>query len=125
MIALDPHLPRKRTRQLPITRGILRVRPGETNTLELHLDEELRVEDGGRGVERRAGDGGVDVVGGRDGVRGEERNDFGGGEAGVAHSAEDLGDAVEGLGDEQVGGGFHRGWAACDEEKWLGCWVPR
>lgn len=41
---------------------------GEERAAELGLDEELSVEDAGRGVERSSGDGLVNVVGSRDGV---------------------------------------------------------
>ena len=63
---------------------------GEEGALEEGLDEELRVERAGRGVERRAGDRRVDVVLRGDGVRHEQVDDLGGAEARVAHPAQDL-----------------------------------
>ena len=82
-------------------------RAGEERAAELGLDEELGVEELGGGVEGRSGDGRVDVVGGGDGVRSEERDDLGGGEAsGVREAGEDAVDGVERLRDGQVGSGL-------------------
>ena len=45
--------------------------PGEEDTTELSLDEELRVEDSGGGVERKTNAGWVNIVRRSDGVRGK------------------------------------------------------
>ena len=82
-------------------------RAGEERAAELGLDEELSVEELGCRVEGRPGDGGVDVVGGRDGVRGEEGNDLSSGEASsIGEAGQDAVDGVERLRDGQVGGGL-------------------
>ena len=49
---------------------------GEERSTELSLDEELSIENLGRGVEGRSGDAWVNVVSGSDGVRGQKRNNF-------------------------------------------------
>ncbi len=104
--------------------------PGEERALELGLDEELSVEQLGSRVERRAGDGRVDVVGrsnrvptsrasvwvhlGRRAcmcadVRREESNDLGRGElARILEACKDLRNVVEWLGYRQVGRGLDR-----------------
>ena len=96
--------------------ALVATRSGEQRAAELSLDEELGVEELGGRVEGRSGDGRVDVVGSRDGVRGEECNDLGGGEAsGVRETGEDAVDGVERLRDGQVGGGLGR-ISAADED---------
>ena len=114
--------------QLAVQRGLdlalVPARAGEDRAPELGLDEELGVEELGGRVEGRAGDGGVDVVGGGDGVRGEEGDDLGGREAAdarerVLEAGEDAVDGVERLRDGLVGRGLGRVGAA-DEDVQLG-----
>ena len=87
--------------------ALVAARAGEQRAAELGLDEELRVEELGGGVEGRSGDGRVDVVGSRDGVRSQERDDLGGGEAsGVRETGEDAVDSVERFRNGQIGRGL-------------------
>ena len=89
-VGLEAHLTAERGRDLTPPC----VTAGERGTLELRLDEELRVEDSGSGVERRARDGGVDQVGGGDSVSGQEPDDLEVLEADVEEASKDLVDRV-------------------------------
>ena len=72
--------------------------PNEASTSELGLDEELSVENVRGRVEGRSGDGRVNEISGCDGVRGEEGNDLGRGEAsGVSKAGEDAVDGIKRL----------------------------
>ncbi len=116
-VGLQPDLAAERGLDL----ALVAPRAGEERAAELGLDEELGVEELGRRVEGRSGDGGVDVVGSRDGVRGEEGDDLSGGEAsGVGETRKDAVDGVERLGDGQVGGGLG-GVRTAEEDVELRC----
>ena len=96
--------------------ALVATRSGEQRAAELSLDEELRVENLGCRVEWRARDRRVDLIGGRDSVRGQQPNDFLGSEiAGVGKAREDAVDRVERLRDRAVGRG-HRRVHAADED---------
>ena len=86
VVGLQPHL----TAQGRGHRTLNTTPAGEGLTTELGLEEELGVEDLGGRVERRARDGGVDEVGGGDGVGGEEPDDLEVLEADVEEPSEDL-----------------------------------
>ena len=90
--------------QLAVERGLdlalVAARAWEYSAAELSLDKELSVEEPRGGIEGRSGDGRVDVVGGRDGVRSEERSVVGSGEAAcICEASEDAVDGVERLRD--------------------------
>ena len=67
---------------------------GEKRAAKLGLNEELGVESGGSRVKGCAWDSRVDVVGGGDGMRGEEGNDLVGVETGVCEAGDDSVDSV-------------------------------
>ena len=82
---------------------------GEERTTKLGLNEELGVKELGSRVEGGSRDGGVDVVGRRDGVRSQERNNLSSGEAtSIGEAGKDGVDGVEGLRHGQVGRGLGR-----------------
>ena len=131
-LARRPAVPREQVvrleAQLAVQRGLdlalVPARAGEDRAPELGLDEELGVEELGGRVEGRAGDGGVDVVSGGDGMRGEEGDDLGGREAAdarerVLEAGEDAVDGVERLRDGLVGRGLG-GVGAANEDVQLG-----
>lgn len=85
-VGLEAHLTAERGRDLTPPC----VTAGERGTLELRLDEELRVEDSGSGVERRARDGGVNEVGSGDGVRGKQPDNLKVLETNIEETSQDL-----------------------------------
>jgi len=85
---------------------------GELGALEEDLEEDLGVEGTDGGVEGGSGDRGVNNIGGSDGVGGQESDGLLGREAGIGEAGQDLGDAVGGLRDSQVGSGRLGGGAA-------------
>ncbi len=118
VVALQADLPSKGTLDL----ALVPPRPREARPAQLRLEEELRVPELGGGVERQAGLGRVDVVRGRDGVRGEQPHGQDRVELAlrrVREAVEDLVGRVERLGDEPVGRGLRRVLAA-DEGGELG-----
>ena len=76
---------------------------GELGALEEDLEEDLGVEGADGRVEGSSRDGRVNNIGGSDGVGGEEGDGLLRREAGIGEASQDLGDAVGGLRDSQVG----------------------
>ena len=74
--------------------ALVAARAGEQRAAELGLDEELSVKDLWSRIEGCARNGGVDLVGGGDGVSREQPHDFEILEADVEHAGQDLVDSV-------------------------------
>jgi len=97
-VRLEAHLARvvalaQRERRRDLANVVRQAR--ETDALEQHLKEDLRVERERRRVKRRGVDGRIDFVRARDGVRSEQADDLEGREiACVGEAAEDLVHAV-------------------------------
>lgn len=122
-VGLQPHrtLGRQRVRDLG---GGLARRGGKCLvTVKQHLEEHLGVEDEGSRIEGH----GLTVVdegiGTSDGVRRQQTDELGGGEAGVLHAGEDFVDGILGLGDEAESGRVRCVRAASHELKARSTWA--